>query len=185
MMRKFTATLPGRLADKAAKRSIPDIICAALGVDVRKDTSRERLPFSPGDVTAGTENELATAVIGAARDVDFSRTLEAEKERQPAAGSLDQWLGDANQRVWDHSFVRVPLRELSGTALNRLHADVSDRSDRDRFFVHDERGDQARLPASYVLRLALFDSVDALDGDNAQLARAVERTCTKSGWAIS
>jgi hypothetical protein len=174
-MRQLTATLPGHLAGKAAERSIPDFVCAALGVDPGKDVSPEQLPFSPGDVTAGTENELATTVSGTARDVDFPRTLEAEKERQPARSSLDQWLGNANANVWDHSFIRVPLRELSNTALNRLHADVSHRSDRDRFFVHDEHGDRARLPASYVLRLALFDSMNALDEENAQLTRAVER----------
>jgi len=129
------------------------------GIDPRRDGWQDDLPFGCGDVTAGTENELSTAVLGGPADVDFSETLRGLGGAFPRSPSIASWLG-AHGGLWHHSWLRISLCLLHPRTLARLDAEISPRADRRRYFVRDRHGDRARLPASYVLRLALLDAMD-------------------------
>jgi hypothetical protein len=156
----------------------------------------ERLPFGPGDATAGSETELMAAVIGDRCDVDLPVTIEASpyyrnlQKRAAAQDSprhrlrgLTRFLADNPDRVWEHSWVRFPLACLHDTAQQILAEDLRAdknspdegfRSDVDRFLARSDTGESlVRLPLSYLLKLALSD---ALGRSDAPLPPAVRRT---------
>jgi hypothetical protein len=141
-------------ADQARQQSR---LCARLGL-------ARATPFSPDDVTAGTETELAVTVRGAAGSVDLARAVaglgEAGGLARAARAALSGWLeaGGAADG-WEHSWLRVDRRRLTAGARALLESDLADRDDRADFMAD---GDRARLPASYVLRLALADALAAL-----------------------
>src|SRR5262245_18929275 len=61
------------------------------------DIPIESLPFTPGDVTAGTENELQALVVGKSTTVDLPITIERSKYysnivRRIAAGEASSGL---------------------------------------------------------------------------------------------
>lgn len=120
-------------------------------------------PFSGTDTTAGTENELATTVVGAPAAVDLPLVLRglAHDAAVPAEAraALDAWLRDNPDEHWSHSWLRIDRGRLSPLTRAQLERDLAGRGDRDEF----EHGDQLRLPASYVLRLALTDVLAGLD----------------------
>lgn len=121
------------------------------------------VPFTAGDITAGTENELATAVTGAARDADLARAVRdpasAAALSAPARAALEDWLAANRESVWEHSWLRLERRRLHPQARALLEADLAARSDRAEF---EPDPDTVRLPASYLLRLALVDALAAL-----------------------
>lgn len=165
-----------------------------LGVNPRRP---ETLPFVE-DATAGSETELHAAVIGSRADVDLPISIEesnyfANAARRAEAGDtprqvlsrLENWLDSPHDRVWDDSWVRVPLRLLSPTAREVLHqdllADKSDhnsarRSDSHRFFCRHRGEERFRGPMSYLLKLAL---ADILDGAPAPIREAGKRVMSR------
>jgi len=156
----------------------------ALGINcATPDAFAASLPFAGGDATAGVENELQTVVIGAKDSVDLPRSIEESNYykniiRRTLSGDtsqrliteLDQYLNNNHDNVWEHSWVRFPYRLLSSYARQVFHNDLcvdkSDpashqRSDAEKFFIRDRGEDCIRVPVSYLLKLALADSVSA------------------------
>lgn len=141
-----------------------------------------RLPFGPGDTTAGTETELQAVVAGGRTDVDLPRVIESSEyfaniAKRAAAGDaprrlmtdLEEYLAGNRDNVWENSWVRFPCRKLSPLALQVFEGDLlSDkknpeagrRSDAARFFTTGPDGEeQLRLPVSYLLKLSLADLI--------------------------
>ena len=142
----------------------------------------ERLPFCAGDTTGGTETELQAVVVGGRGEVDLPCIIEqsdyyANVVKRAAAGDtpkrliadLDRYLAGSRDNVWENSWVRFPLKNLSPFALRVFEGDLlSDknnpsagkRSDAARFFVSGADGEEClRLPISYLLKLSLADLV--------------------------
>lgn len=137
----------------------------------------ESLPFTPGDVTAGTENELQALVVGKRTTVDLPITIERSKyfsniARRIAAGEasseliheLRKFLSDNDDQVWENSWVRFPRKYLSSFASGLLDEDLrtnsgEGRTDRDKFVFETSFGEWVRIPVSYLLKLALADVV--------------------------
>lgn len=131
----------------------------------RERSSRvEDLPFGPGDVTVGVENEFGTDVSGPPERSDFLRTLAAEAHEQPWLPAAARWIGEAGRDVArvDHEWVRLPLHRLGPRTRQVLFSRLDARGDRARFLVLDRGLPVARLPVSYALELALIDAL--LDG---------------------
>jgi hypothetical protein len=152
----------------------------ALGIRITgQGIAVDSLPFSPGDITAGTENELQTAVSGSRERVDLPLAIEESRyysniARRIAAGEAPQQSVDALRRyldqnreeVWENSWVRFPLDLLSRLAREVLDDDLHGgkqsrfrrrRSDIQRF-VFEARGEEwLRVPISYLVKLALVD----------------------------
>ncbi len=140
----------------------------------------EDLPFSPGDVTAGSEDELQAAVVGEAAACDLPITIRNSRflkniARRSSSGEapqktyieLNEFLSDS-EGVWENSWIRFPERRLSPHALNTFLADLKigergqlkrRRADSVKFTF--EQGGQTwlRIPISYALKLALADLV--------------------------
>lgn len=89
---------------------------ASAGFQTTLDIPIERLPFAPGDATAGTENELQAIVIGKRTTVDLPISIERSKyyaniARRVAIGEashelireLRSFLEDNEDQVWDNS----------------------------------------------------------------------------------
>lgn len=144
------------------------------------------LPFGPDDVTAGSESELQTAVLGDAQCVDlplhirhsnfFANVIKhaaVQETPQKAISAIERYLDDNPSQAWENSWVRIPLARFNSFALRVLNEDLratrSDpnsppRADKDKFFVRNESGiEYARLPISYVLKLALAQLLGAHD----------------------
>ncbi len=144
------------------------------------------LPFSCGDVTAGTETELQAAVIGKRSDVDLPLTIEQSNYfhnivRRAATGDasrrtierLERLLSGNTEQVWENSWVRLPISVLSPFAQEILGRDLlADRSrptglrrsDVDKF-TYKQNGEQwLRIPVSYLIKIALADAVTSTKG---------------------
>jgi len=140
------------------------------------------LPFSVGDVTAGSENELQAVVVGGKDEVDLPLIIEqsnyfANIMKQAAAGEtprkviadLERFLADNPSRVWENSWVRFPRRHLSAYANDVFEGDLladkknpaaGKRADWERFILPDATGEETlRLPISYLIKLALADLI--------------------------
>lgn len=139
----------------------------------------ERLPFAPDDATAGSENELQVAVIGARDAVDLPRTIQEssfyhDMVRRAASGDtsgrtlreLDRYL--ETSEVWENSWVRFPLARLNVHARAMLERDLladkanpaaGPRQDRADFFRVIDGEEHLRVPISYLLKLALADLI--------------------------
>ncbi|MFH2067525.1 MAG: hypothetical protein ABIK15_20150 [Pseudomonadota bacterium] len=139
------------------------------------------LPFSLGDATAGTENELQTVVIGSSESVDlpvFIRSSNFYKNTIKYAASgdtsrdmltaLENHLSDNTENVWENSWIRFPRTQLSPYAEHVLNIDLRadkqnpdslPRKDTARFFFTQAGEPFIRIPISYMLKLALADSV--------------------------
>src|SRR5215813_12055134 len=105
-------------------------------VGSNSDIQVESLPFTSGDVTAGTENELQALVIGKRNTVDLPITIERSKYyanilRRVAAGEaptelireLQNFLSNNQEQVWENSWVRFPRKYLSAFANELLDQD--------------------------------------------------------------
>ena len=136
------------------------------------------LPFGPGDVTAGSEDELQAVVAGesafcdlpaAIRESKFYRNLSkrissGEAPRQTYL-EIEKFLSDSGE-VWENSWIRFPESRLSTPALETFRADLGmqpgneckpTRTDVQRYsFMHEGRP-WLRVPISYALKLALAD----------------------------
>jgi hypothetical protein len=161
----------------------------AIGCDVHfeqpgqrniEKLSLETLPFGPGDVTAGSEDELQAVVIGGADTCDLPISIRNSRffrniARRSASGEAPhktlndlQLFLDDSRDVWENSWVRLPSRKLSAHALATFHADIASdaqgesarrRADSGKFIFANQGEDWLRIPVSYVLKLALADLV--------------------------
>jgi hypothetical protein len=171
------------------KRETADMDCVrkmvrALGLDRDWDErSVEDLPFTPDDATAGSENELQVAVIGARDVVDLPLTIQESSfyhnmVRRAASGDtsgrtlreLDRYL--ETSEVWENSWVRFPLARLNRSARAVLERDLladkanpaaGPRQDRADFFRVIDGEEHLRVPISYLLKLALADLLGQAD----------------------
>ena len=94
------------------------------------------LPFSPGDVTAGSEDELQAVVVGNASSCDLPITIRESRyfkniARRSSSGEASQSTYrdlqaflEEHESVWENSWVRFPERKLSPHALNTFLADL-------------------------------------------------------------
>lgn len=140
-------------------------------------------PFSAGDITAGSENELQAVVQGPRSQVDLAQAIETSNYfqnivKRAAAGEsprrlitcLEEFLDRDTRAVWENSWVRLPLRTLTPFTSDVLHADLmmdkgsangAPRSDVDRFFIEHRGEPFLRVPVSYLLKLSLAQAVSA------------------------
>jgi hypothetical protein len=138
----------------------------------------DALPFSPGDVTAGSEDELQAVVVGDADACDLPITIRDSRflrniARRCSSGEaprktyleLQEFLSDSEQ-VWENSWIRFPERRLSTHALNTFLADLkigergpSKRRHSDSVKFTFEQGGETwlRIPIRYALKPALTD----------------------------
>ncbi|THB77903.1 MAG: hypothetical protein D3926_14320 [Desulfobacteraceae bacterium] len=141
----------------------------------------ESLPFSFRDVTAGCENEFQAVVLGKKENLDLAITIEESnyyknQVRRAASGdtsrkqviSLDKYLNEKKDNIWENSWVRFPQSALSTYARHifnsdlksdKTHPDSGQRSDAQRFFVTHNGEPFIRIPVSYLLKLALADTI--------------------------
>jgi hypothetical protein len=153
-----------------------------LGIDTATPEGLARtLPFSPSDTTAGAENEYQTAVVGDRCQVDLAceiedsgffrnlrkRALRGETPRSTVT-ALEAFLSDNDSRVWENSWVRLPMQALTTFARSvfkddlrsdKSCADSPQRSDACRFSTRTNGREYLRIPISYLLKLALADAV--------------------------
>jgi hypothetical protein len=159
-----------------------ETICNLLHVE--RTTGRTfiaSIPFAPGDVTAGCENELQAVVVGGDQEVDLPMAIRESSYyrnllKRAGAGdtprsrvdALEEFLASNEDHVWENSWVRFPRAALSDYAsqifAKDLRADKSrrrgpKRKDAGRFTVAGEGEAFLRVPVSYLLKLALADAV--------------------------
>jgi hypothetical protein len=171
-----------------------------LGIDTATaDGLARTLPFTPSDTTAGAENEYQTAVVGARHQVDLACEIENSRffrnlKKQASRGdtpreritALERFIAANTEGVWENSWVRVPVGRLSPYAQTVFNEDLradktcSDsprRSDACRFGVEVEGCDHLRIPISYLLKLALADTVGQVSVDSGivSIARSAMR----------
>lgn len=105
-------------------------LISLLGIGAHgTDTMIENLPFTHGDTTVGTENELQVAVLGSREDVDLPESIRSSDYfknmlRRTATGDaparmladLEHFLTHNPDQVWENSWVRFPRRNLSTSA---------------------------------------------------------------------
>ncbi len=156
----------------------------------------EQLPFGPGDVTAGAENEMLAVVHGPREQVDLARTLSGSNyfrnlARRVAAGDapprlareIEAFLSDNREALWENSWVYFPEALLTPYARRVLDEDLyadkrertTRRSDVDRFFMHHNGTPCVRVPVSYLLKLSLADALFAQGEPPPALRRVGER----------
>ena len=155
------------------------------------------LPFSASDITAGSESELQTVVVGDRNSVDLPLQIErsnyyANVSRHIAAGdtprrvgaAIERYLNDNYEQVWENSWARFPERLLSEFARQTFQDDLSAdkrdhrrglRADRGRFIVREDGETLMRVPVSYLLKLALAEVL----GSQPNLPHAISATGVK------
>lgn len=168
-----------------------------LGISGNAGNLLANLPFGNGDVTAGTENELQVVVKGSPDDCDLPLFIknsnyyknireQALQDDMPTARAeeLEEFLSGNTSRVWEHSWVRFPMSRLSGYARlildedllkDKKEPDLGKRDDADRFFFEKNGETWLRVPVSYLLKLAIADSIG-----RTPLAHATVRVAGKS-----
>ena len=184
-MTKVQRTGPIGLASAAREfptREPPPMreIINLLGIDPSSAPHfQESLPFSLNDVTAGSENELQAAVLGSRHDVDLPVTIERSRfyanivrriqagdAPRTLASGLESYLKENNDRVWENSWIRFPMKLLSRGAREVLDHDLlADkrnphlglRQDLDRFLIYDRGERHVRVPLSYLIKLSLAE----------------------------
>ncbi len=168
------------LSDREKPRA--ERIAQILGVDsTTPDAFTASLPFAPHDTTVGVENELQTAVAGDLDHADLplyikdsnyfkniiKRTLSGDTPRK-AVASLESYLNENTDHIWENSWVRFPRAALTPNAQKIFNQDIrSDkkapnspaRKDSQRFLINHEGEQWIRTPVSYLLKLALADAI--------------------------
>ena len=189
----------GRQPDiKDAVRDSPqsfERILESLQIDLSSpERLVETLPFSLNDTTAGTENELQAAVLGRRRDVDLAIAIErsnfyADILRRMASGEatrgfmneLESFLDGNQERVWENSWVRFPIRLLHSHARQTLESDLladkknpaaGPRGDTGRFLFRQYGDEHLRIPISYLIKLSLADVL----GSEQELPDSIRET---------
>ena len=166
-----------------------DRLVDALGVDRRTpDALLRTLPFGPGDTTAGVENEIQAAVSGAGDRVDLALTIRESDffeniRRMAISGDttprlkedLERYLEENPEGYWENSWVRFPRQTMSAYTASVFRHDLqadkqccgsAPRRDCERFSCRHGGEDFLRVPISYLMKLALAESVaDRRDGD--------------------
>ena len=140
----------------------------------------QELPFGPGDVTAGSEDELQAVVAGKSQFCDLPVTIRESKfyrnlAKRISSGEaprqtyleIEQFLNDSVE-VWENSWIRFPQRRLSTHALEVFRSDLGlelasspkpIRTDSLRYIFEREGEPWIRVPISYSLKLALADLI--------------------------
>ena len=184
-------------------RMVPDIMPAITGaiktLPLRRGSLRPYLrtsPFSPNDVTAGSEDELQAVVIGSAASCDLPVTIHEsrfyrnltkriESGEAPRQGyfELQEFLANSAS-VWENSWVRFPESRLTPRALDTFYGDLGSgpaciskrlRADASRYTFEHGGERWIRIPISYALKLALADVVGSQAHMPAQLRDEAER----------
>jgi hypothetical protein len=139
------------------------------------------LPFAPTDITAGSESEMQTVVMGKRTDVDLSLVIEqsnylANIRKRAKSGDtsakimtdLEKYLNANNEGAWENSWVRFPKSKLGKYSQEVLRHDLSadkdnpekgKRADIDRFLYQQNGEDFIRIPVSYLLKLSLAEII--------------------------
>ncbi len=183
-MSRQAGVAPSSQGVAAALGAAPSIerLRSALGMASAQDVGR--LPFVGADATGGAEAELQASVQGSRSTVDLPLAIAgsdflANILRRAAVGdtaprqahALERFLDANPDQVWDNDWVRFPRRLLGAAAAEvfagDLCADKSDgsnrlRGDADKFIAVERGIEYARVPISYLLKLALADAVSAL-----------------------
>lgn len=156
-------------------------------------------PFAPGDVTAGSEDELQAVVLGRSECCDLPISVRESRfysnlVRRISSGEaprqnhleLEKFLNDSGE-VWENSWVRFPEDKLSPHALDTFHADLGlrqqgstarRRTDITRYILQRERRRWLRVPISYALKLALADLIGTQPHLHERLRSEAERLLT-------
>ena len=116
--------------------AIREVLASPPGYRCKSKLLLDGLPFAPGDVTAGCEDELQAVVVGHATACDLPITIRDSRflrniARRSSSGEaprktyleLQAFLNDTEQ-VWENSWIRFPERRLSPLALNTFLADL-------------------------------------------------------------
>ena len=140
----------------------------------------KNLPFTPGDVTCGLENEMQAAVLGAEGDVDLPLSLThsgffRNLNRRVASGDAPPEMRARIERylrrcgnVWPNSRVLIPLEKLSAGTLAIIEKDLRadkdspnspPRADRDDFSVERNGKKFLRVPVSYLRKISLAEAL--------------------------
>ncbi|HQU16966.1 MAG: hypothetical protein B7Z66_12405 [Chromatiales bacterium 21-64-14] len=171
----------------------------ALGLlNLPRQRLLESLPFTLGDVTAGSETELQAAVAGLPQDVDLAlqiresnyfanvvRHAAVADTPQRAVTQIEQFLSDNPDQVWENSWVRIRRSDLGVYAARVLEEDLRRnrhephgpmRHDAHRFLCKDANGKpQVRVPISYLLKLSLAQVV----GSREPIPALIEQTARR------
>lgn len=153
----------------------------SLGISDNGDISTGKIPYTGEDITCGIENEFQTAIKGISSDVDLSiyiresrylRNLIKRAERGDLSGKtiaeITEFLDENRSGIWENSWVRFPRNLLSRYADSLFRSDLRsdksnpsspERNDAAKFTVNHNGEECLRIPVSYLLKLALADSV--------------------------
>lgn len=153
----------------------------ALGFVEGEALHAGKIPYSAGDVSCGIENEFQTAVNGRSGDVDLAiyikesrylKNLIKRSERGDLPGNrineIREFIDDNRSGIWENSWVRFPRKTLSRYADAVFRRDLKsdkrkpesgERIDAENFSVTHNGEECLRVPVSYLLKLALADSV--------------------------
>lgn len=153
----------------------------------------ESLPFSLNDTTAGSEAELQVAVCGKKDHVDLPSTIVSSNyyanivrraltgdTSRHAVTDLEKYLDSNSEEVWENSWFRFPIKNLSPFAREILQSDLLSnrrdpsshpRTDVARFIINEGGKECLRVPISYLIKLSVAD-VLGTQPDLPQLVRA-------------
>ncbi|TWI73974.1 hypothetical protein LZ24_01204 [Desulfobotulus alkaliphilus] len=172
---------PGLFMEKPAGDLSPEALRQLLEIPPGDENLTAFQPFAAGDISCGVENEFQALVEGRAEDVDLAcmiresnfyknilkRSLSGEVPEEYAQ-SMERFLSDNRDQIWENSWVRFPEKKLSAYALHLFHMDLradkkkSDsplRSDVHHFVFTHKQESWVRVPISYLLKLALADII--------------------------
>ena len=103
-----------------------EVLASPPGYRCKSKLLLDGLPFAPGDVTAGSEDELQAVVVGSAAACDLPITIRDSRflkniARRSSSGEaprktyleVQHFLSDTEQ-TWETSWVRFRARRLSG-----------------------------------------------------------------------
>ena len=153
-----------------------------LGIDTRTaETLARTLPFSREDTTAGIENEIQASVAGEASQVDLPMTIAdsdifknicqmalAEDTSPRLKDNLESYLDQNADGIWENSWVQFPEERLSAYSRDVFQADLKSdkripdspqRKDAARFSCFRNGRQHIRIPISYLMKLALAETV--------------------------
>jgi hypothetical protein len=141
------------------------------------------IPYAGDDATCGIENEFQTAVSGKNSDVDLPRYINESNYlknlikrigrgdlKAKSFDGLNEYLDENEKGIWENSWVRFPRNTLSSFAESVLRHDLKqdkgipsgpDRKDAENFLIRENGKEFLRIPVSYMLKLALADSLDS------------------------
>ena len=171
-----------RVNNSAALKNTCDLHCQG-GTSIPDFMKVEGfIPYSGDDTTCGIENEFQTAVSGKSSDVDLPKyinesnylknlikRIERGDLNAKSFDGLREYLDENEKGIWENSWVRFPRNTLSGFAESVLQHDLKqdkslpsgpDRKDKESFLIRDDGREFLRIPVSYLLKLALADSID-------------------------